>query len=48
MFVFVSEQRAALLEDLRAQITGVDAVFKPPLLGVIWILKGGNAIRSAL
>lgn len=32
MFIFVPEQGAALLEDLGAKITGVDAVFKPPLL----------------
>lgn len=34
VFVFMPEQGAALLEDLGAQVTRVDAVLQAPLLGV--------------
>lgn len=52
VFVFVSQQRAALLEDLVAQVAGVHAavclLHLFPLrarVGVILLLQGGQALR---
>lgn len=51
MFIFVSEQRAALLEDLVAQITGVRAAVRllhllslRPRIGVALLLDSGEAL----
>lgn len=54
MFVFVPQQRAALLEDFVAQVTGVDAVLQPLLLGqhrrvrVCLLLGRGAAVGAAV
>lgn len=54
MFVFVPEQGAALLEDLAAEVTGVDAVLPLPLLGersrirVVLLLQRGKLGAAVL
>lgn len=52
VFVFVSQQRAALLEDLVAEVAGVHAAVRLlhllPLrarVGVVLLLHGGHALR---
>lgn len=52
VFVFVSQQRAALLEDLVAQVAGVHAAVRLlhllPLgarVGVVLLLHSGEALR---
>lgn len=53
VFVFVSQQRAALLEDLVAQVAGVHAAVgllhllpQRARVGVVLLLHGGDALRS--